>query len=78
MFCGLIFKTKRNWININGGIMTNNKELQKINEDIDKLQKNLMDQLQTTSIVYIDLYYYYSTLNLLKNKRTSLIYSDDI
>ena len=52
--------------------MTN--ELQKINNDIKVLQKKLINQLNTSSIEYIDLYYYYSTLNLLKNKRQQLIY----
>jgi len=51
-------------------------DLKKINEDINTLQQQLMNQLKHNSIVYIDLYYYYSTLQLLKNKRSELIYME--
>ena len=51
-------------------------EIKKINDDINQLQKNLIDQLNNTSILYIDLYYYYSTLQLLKTKRNNIIYSE--
>lgn len=43
-----------------------------INKQLDKLQRNLIKQLQSTNIEYVDLLTYYNQVNNLKIKKNSL------
>ena len=52
-------------------------ELQKVNKQLDILQNELIRQLQTTNIQYIDLRTYYRQLEALKTKKDAL-YLDTI
>ena len=47
-------------------------EIQKVNKQIDILQQQLLQQLQSGSIEYIDLLTYYNRLESLKAKKTAL------
>lgn len=49
-----------------------NSELAKVNQQIDKLQNELIKQLQTTNICYIDLLQYYRQIEALKMKKDAL------
>lgn len=53
-----------------------NNDLKRINKQINQLQTELLKQLQTTNIEYIDLYRYVNQLEALKIKKDSIYLSD--
>lgn len=53
------------------------KEMKQLNKNLDRLQSNLLKQLQSTKIEYIDLLTYYNQVNNLKIKKNTLFLNDD-
>ena len=51
-------------------------DIKKVNQQLDKLQESLINQLNSTNIEYVDLLAYYRKVEALKSKKDYLYLSD--